>query len=67
MQLKVNVPPLPDISLPDPAELPQRMQLVTTGDEDELDIPPPWYSAVFAVNVQLVTVGDEEVLYIPPP
>jgi hypothetical protein len=43
------------------------MQLVTVGEEEELRIPPPWYSAVFAVNVQLVTVGEEDSLYIPPP
>jgi hypothetical protein len=53
--------------IPPPREeavLPVKVQLVTTGDEEVLYIPPP----EFPVKIQSVTVGEEEEeLSIPPP
>ena len=48
------------------AELSVNVQLVMTGEELVLKIPPPLVPE-FPVNVQLVMVGEELVLYIPPP
>ena len=52
---------------PQVAELPEKVQLVTVGEESSLYIPPPEPPAELPEKVQLVTVGEEEPLHIPPP
>ena len=43
----------------DPAELPEKVQLVSTGEESQrLYIPPPSPEAELPEKVQLVTVGE---------
>jgi hypothetical protein len=49
------------------AEFDLKVQLSTTGDdEDSLNIPPPEF-AELDVKVQLVTFGDALLFHIPPP
>ena len=54
-------PPIP------PAELPEKVQFVTSGEADaRLAIPPP-QKAELPKKVQLTTAGEADPLNIPPP
>ena len=48
------------------AELPEKVQFVSTEEEAELNTPAPLLDE-FPENRQLVTVGELAVLFIPPP
>src|SRR6266536_2710458 len=51
-------PPLP----------PQRIQLVTVGEEEKsFNIAPPVFEAIFPEKLQLVRMGEALSLFIPPP
>lgn len=65
LEAPYRTPPPPPESA---AVLPENVQLVKLGkEEDEQDIPPP-ASAELPEKIQLVTMGAEEVaVYIPPP
>ena len=60
---KLYIPPPPKA-----AELPEKVQLVTVGEDWLLYIPPPLVLVLLPEKEQLVTVGEAELaLNIPPP
>jgi len=54
-------------ALPDVAEFPLNVQLVTLGLLSMFNIPPPALSVTLAMNVQLITVGLLLMFHMPPP
>ena len=46
---------------------PQSILLITVGEEDSQEIPPPKYLDKLLLMVQLIIVGEEPKQEIPPP